>query len=118
MLRDYKKGSVDESFEFKGVINWRNVTSVTLSKEKVTTHLELEEISNKKKQPKFPAGGKYKWSESIEGLFPKRNISVESKEVYTLKVDGVIVVMSDDLNMISNDYEFFKNEWETHMNSL
>lgn len=123
MIKDYSKGK-DESVSLHIAIDWEKVYTITLNKEEILSELRLEDLSQSdlnKKRPKTDYISK--WNKfnyvnkkgdgfAIRSFFPSRKIYIENKEIWILKVNGDIIVRSENYKEIKGNYDHFYNEWK------
>lgn len=116
MIKDYSKGK-DENISLHIAIDWEKIYSLSLNKEETISSLELEEKNSVKTiKGKTKDMSKIHFTKDlpINLLFPSRKIYIENKEVWTLKVNGDIIVRSENYGEIKRNYDHFYNEWKEY----
>lgn len=123
MIKDYSKGK-DENTCLHIAIDWDKVYTITLNKEEVLSEFRLEDLSQSDLNEKRPKTDHIReWSKyshgnskndrlSIRSFFPSRKIYIENKEIWILKVNGDIIVRSENYKEIKSNYDHFYNEWK------
>lgn len=123
MIKDYSKGK-NENICLHIAVDWGKVYTISLNKEEVLSEFRLEDLSQRdinnqrpktdyiRKWTKLYYGNERRDGFAIRSFFPSRKIYIEKKEVWILKINGDIIVRSENYNEIKSNYDHFYNEWK------
>lgn len=120
MIKDYSKGK-DDNTSLHLAIDWDKVCTISLNKEEAMSSLELEDKNtfvNSKGQIKEMSKIHFSKELPLNLLFPSRKIYIKNKEVWILKVNGDIIVRSENYKEIKSNYDHFYNEWKESKKKL